>query len=128
MGKRRANGEGNIRKRTNGIWEGRMKINGLPKSVYGKTQSEVRMKLTEIRNDLDNDDYIEPTDATVKEWLDLWQEEYHDSGCLNSCKFITMNPAHRRFPPLVKSLNHEFSLMCVSQERKSRKRKKYFMI
>ena len=58
MGKRRANGEGSLRKRDNGIWEGRIKINGLPKSVYGKTQSEVRMKLTEIRNDLDNDEYI----------------------------------------------------------------------
>ena len=76
MGKRRANGEGSIRKRHNGIWEGRIKINGLPKSVYGKTQSEVRMKLTEIRNDLDNDEYITPSDTTVKEWLELWQDEY----------------------------------------------------
>ena len=76
MGKRRANGEGSIRKRENGIWEGRMKINGIPKSVYGKTQAEVRVKLTEIRNALDNDEYLEPTDTTLKEWLELWQEEY----------------------------------------------------
>ena len=76
MGKRRANGEGSIRKRENGLWEGRMKINGIPKSVYGKTQAEVRVKLTEIRNALDNDEYFEPTDTTLKEWLELWQEEY----------------------------------------------------
>ena len=76
MGKRRANGEGSIRKRENGLWEGRMKINGIPKSVYGKTQAEVRVKLTEIRNALDNDEYLEPTDTTIKEWLELWQEEY----------------------------------------------------
>ena len=76
MGKRRANGEGSIRKRENGLWEGRMKINGIPKSVYGKTQAEVRVKLTEIRNALDNDEYLEPTDTTLKEWLELWQEEY----------------------------------------------------
>ena len=58
MHKKRANGEGNIRKRANGTWEGRYKANGLSHSIYGKTQNEVRLRLSEIRNDLDNDDYI----------------------------------------------------------------------
>ena len=76
MAKKRANGEGSIRKRSSGIWEGRVTIDGVAKSIYGKTQADVRLKLTEIRNDLDNDDYIDPSDTTVKEWLELWQDEY----------------------------------------------------
>ena len=76
MAKKRANGEGNIRKISNGIWEGRVTIDGMAKSVYGKTHSDVRIKLTEIRNDLDHDDYVDPADTRLKEWLELWQSEY----------------------------------------------------
>ena len=51
MAKKRANGEGNIRKRKDGRWEGRYVAghdeNGKPirKNVLGKTQAEVREKL-----------------------------------------------------------------------------------
>ena len=51
MAKRRASGEGNIRKRSDGRWEGRYVAghdkNGKPirKNVLGKTQAEVREKL-----------------------------------------------------------------------------------
>ena len=76
MGKRRANGEGSIRKRNDGSWEARILINGKSRSIYGRTQSDVRKKLTEVRNDLDNDEYLEPNDTTLKEWLELWQDEY----------------------------------------------------
>ena len=76
MGKRRANGEGSIRKRDDGSWEARILINGKSRSIYGRTQSDVRKKLTEVRNDLDNDEYLEPNDTTLKEWLELWQDEY----------------------------------------------------
>ena len=76
MHKKRANGEGNIRKRANGTWEGRYKANGLSHSIYGKTQNEVRLRLSEIRNDLDNDDYIEPSNMLLKDWMLLWQNEY----------------------------------------------------
>ena len=76
MGKRRANGEGNIRKRDDGSWEARILINGKSRSVYGRTQTDVRKKLTEIRNDLDNDEYLEPNDTSLKEWLEIWQDEY----------------------------------------------------
>ena len=76
MGKRRSNGEGSIRKRDDGSWEGRILIEGKSRSIYGRSQAEVRKKLTEIRNDLDNDDYLEPNDTTVKEWMEIWQNEY----------------------------------------------------
>ena len=49
MSKKRANGEGNIRKRKNGRWEGRYTAGYDPKTgkrinknVLGKTQAEVR--------------------------------------------------------------------------------------
>ena len=52
MAKKRANGEGNIRKRKDGRWEGRYTAardpsTGKPiyKSVLGKTQGEVKEKL-----------------------------------------------------------------------------------
>ena len=52
MSKRRANGEGNIRKRKDGRWEGRYTAGYDPetgkriiKNVLGKTQAEVKEKL-----------------------------------------------------------------------------------
>ena len=52
MLKRRANGEGNIRKRKDGRWEGRYTVGHDPetgkaiiKSVLGNTQADVKEKL-----------------------------------------------------------------------------------
>ena len=52
MAKKRANGEGNIRKRSDGRWEGRYTAGYHPdtgkriiKNVLGRTQAEVRAKL-----------------------------------------------------------------------------------
>ena len=52
MAKRRANGEGNIRKRKDGRWEGRYTAGYDPetgkritKNVLGRTQAEVKEKL-----------------------------------------------------------------------------------
>ena len=52
MAKKRANGEGNIRKRSDGRWEGRYTAGYHPdtgkriiKNVLGRTQAEVKAKL-----------------------------------------------------------------------------------
>ena len=52
MGKKRANGEGNIRKRKDGRWEGRYTAGHDPetgkaiyKNVLGRTQAEAKTKL-----------------------------------------------------------------------------------
>ena len=65
--KRRARGEGSIRQQPNGTWEARFVIGVDPgtgkdirKSIYGKTQKEVRKKMTEAVAALDKDDYREP--------------------------------------------------------------------
>lgn len=81
--KRRARGEGSIRQRKDGTWEARFVIGTDPgtgkeirKSVYAKTQKEVRMKMTEAVAALDRDDYREPSKMTVGQWLDVWTAEY----------------------------------------------------
>ena len=79
MAKRRApNGQGLIRQRQDGSWEGRYTIPGMstPKSVYGKTQGEVRKKLTAATAALDEGIYFEPSKASVSKWLDTWLKEY----------------------------------------------------
>ena len=82
MAKRRANGEGSIRKRKDGRWEGRYtagrdSVNGkaVYKNVLGKTQAEVKEKLkaaiekSAVRT-------VSMEHYTVGQWLDTWMENY----------------------------------------------------
>ena len=59
MAKKRANGEGSIKKRDNGKWEARYTVNGNRHSIYGKTREEVRKKLTDVLAQVDTDQYVE---------------------------------------------------------------------
>ncbi len=81
--KKGASGNGNLRKRSDGRWEARYTTGYDPKtgkqiqkSVYGKTQKEVRQKLNQIVTELDSGTYIEPCKMTVGQWLDIWLEDY----------------------------------------------------
>lgn len=81
--KRNDNGNGSTRKRADGKWEGRYSagydpITGklISRSVYGKTQKEVREKLNAVLSDLRDGTYVEPNKMTVGEWLDIWLNEY----------------------------------------------------
>ena len=78
-----AKGGGTIRQRPDGRREARYTLGIDPgtgkqiqKSVYGKTQKEVRQKLTAITAEIDNGSYQEPCKMTVNEWLDIWLKEY----------------------------------------------------
>ena len=78
-----AKGGGTIRQRPDGRWEARYTLGIDPgtgkqiqKSVYGKTQKEVRQKLTAITAEIDNGVYQEPCKMTVNEWLDIWLKDY----------------------------------------------------
>lgn len=79
---KRANGEGTIKKRKNGTWEGQYvagrdeKGRLIRRSVYGKTQAEVSKKLTTMTNDLNTGIYISPDDITVGQWFDIWHSDY----------------------------------------------------
>lgn len=83
MPKRRANGEGNIRKRKDGRWEGRYTAGHDPetgkaiiKNVLGKAQAEVKEKLKKAIEESGNINYGRAKIYTVGTWLEVWMENY----------------------------------------------------
>ena len=83
MAKRRANGEGSIRKRADGRWEGRYTAGynsetgkWISKNVLGKTQAEVKEKLARAIEESKRLDVSRTNEYTVAEWLRLWFELY----------------------------------------------------
>jgi integrase len=46
------------------------------RSISGKTQKEVALKLKQALHELDNGTYIAPSSITLKDWLETWQKEY----------------------------------------------------
>ena len=78
MAKIRANGEGNIRKRTANTWEASLRTeDGKRRYTYGKTKGEVRERLAEIQNDVFNDTLVDENDMTVEEWMNTWIDCYN---------------------------------------------------
>jgi integrase len=74
---KRANGEGSIFRRADGTWSGEVSyrdVTGRSKrrTVYGRTQTEVRAKLDEIRERLAAGAPIKDARMTLAEWLDDW--------------------------------------------------------
>lgn len=83
MAKKNASGSGSLRKRPNGTWEARYTVGidpgtgkSIRKSVYGKTQKEVREKLRAAVAAIDEGTYFEPAKMTVAQWLDEWMKEF----------------------------------------------------
>lgn len=81
MAKRRANGEGNIRKRSDGRWEGRYTAGRNPetgkpvyKNVLGKTQAEVKAKLKAAIEESASLDVMNAEQYTTGQWMDVWFE------------------------------------------------------
>ena len=80
--KRRPQGDGTIRKRVDGRWEGRIiighKSNGMPiyKSVFGKTQKATLAELHKLIDQYQGVDLSEECRMTLGEWLDKWLDEY----------------------------------------------------
>src|SRR5215211_2322958 len=76
---RRGNGEGSIRKRKDGRWEGRYSIQTpdgpQQKTVYGKTRKEVAEKLTEVMASRDKGLVFDAGKLTVGEHLTRWLED-----------------------------------------------------
>ena len=95
MALKRANGEGNLRKRSNCTWEARVTLGTDPKtgkliskSVYARTQKECREKMKALLG-IDGGQAATPPAApkdppkprpedviTVGQWLDTWLKEY----------------------------------------------------
>ena len=76
---KRANGEGNIRRRADGTWESRLVINGKRRSAYGKTQAEVRQKLRNMQKANEACLDLAASEMTVSEWLLIWMRDYRNS-------------------------------------------------
>ena len=81
--KLQTNGEGNIRKRKDGRWEGRYTFGHDPetgkaiiKNVLGKTQAEVKEKLKKAIEENVGIDYGKAKTYTLGSWLEVWMENY----------------------------------------------------
>ena len=84
MARKRANGEGSIRKRSSdGRWEGRYVAGHHPdtgkpihKNVLGKTQAEVKEKLKRAIEESKGLDIVKAGQYTFGQWMDVWFENY----------------------------------------------------
>ncbi len=82
IAKRRPNGDGMIRKRADGRWEGRITVghesDGKPiyRSVLANTQSELIPKLNALKETYAGVELSENSRMTLGEWLDKWLDEY----------------------------------------------------
>jgi len=80
--RRRPQGDGMVRKRDDGRWEGRIVIghrkNGAPmyKSVFGTTQKATLKQLHQLIDLYRDFDLTEECRMTLGEWLDKWLDEY----------------------------------------------------
>ncbi len=96
MAKRRSNGEGNIRKRKDGRWEGRYTAGFAPatgkqvfKNVLGKTQNEVKEKLKKALEESQKLDFTRTGKYTVSQWMEEWFE--------NVCKIKVRPSSHQTY-------------------------------
>ena len=82
MAKRRPQGDGTIRKRSDGRWEARIiighKNDGSPmyKSAFSKTQKSALKQLHQLLDLYRDVDLTEDCRMTLGEWMDKWMDEY----------------------------------------------------
>lgn len=85
MAKRRPSGDGMVRKRDDGRWEGRIvvghKENGdsIFRYVYAPTQKELSAKLRQHIDSYQGADLTEQSRMTLSAWLDQWLENMADT-------------------------------------------------
>ncbi len=82
MAKRRPNGDGLVRKRDDGRWEGRIVVgrkndgSAIYRSVFAEKQSELMPKLNELKAQYAGIRLTEDSSITLGEWMWRWMEEY----------------------------------------------------
>ena len=85
MAKRRPSGDGMVRKRGDGRWEGRIvvghKKNGTPifQHAYAHTQKELTEKLHQNIERYQDVELTEDSRMTLGEWLDRWLTDYKEN-------------------------------------------------
>jgi len=82
MAKRRANGEGSIFKRKDGLWAAQYTDNaGKKRTLYGKTQQPVREKLKEAIKESDMGLAMDKGKITFATWMGEWLEVFAKPVC-----------------------------------------------
>ena len=82
MAKRRPSGDGMVRKREDGRWEGRIvvghKSNGdsIFRYISAPTQKELSAKLRQLTEAYKGVDLTEESNMALSVWLDKWLDEY----------------------------------------------------
>ena len=98
MAKRRKSGEGTVRERKDGRWEGRIVVSydekGLPKTknVTAKTKTECLEKLEKLKAEVGATVKKCTPDMTFGEWMDFWYQTY----CKNTLKEYTQETYEQR--------------------------------
>jgi integrase len=80
--RKRGNGEGNVRQRRDGLWEGRVRLGGRRISVYGRTRAEAARKLTALLRARDQGEPLPPAGRgeTVGAYLTRWLRDVVTPG------------------------------------------------
>lgn len=105
MAKRRGQGEGSITKMPNGKYQARIDLglgeNGKRKrkAKYFKLKREAQEWLLDVRSEVKNDEYVEPSRITVAEWIDTWLLEYYKNTVRNSTFYGRCSIAENHIKP-----------------------------
>jgi integrase len=81
MAKRRPSGDGMVRKRDDGRWEGRIVVghkengNSIFRYIYADNQKELTAKLRQNIDAYQGIDLTEQSRMSLSEWLDIWLEQ-----------------------------------------------------
>ena len=108
MAKKRANGEGSIRKRADGRWEGRYSAGYHPvtgkrifKSVLAHTQEEAVAKLQKAIQDAKVLDMSQADEYTVADWVEIWYDLYARPNIRERTQAYYRNFIDRHIIPLI---------------------------
>ena len=110
-GKKRANGEGSLRKRPDGRWEGRYTAGRDPvtgkaiyKNVLAKTQKECKEKLERAIEKNGKVDVARSGKYTVAEWVRLWFETYSKPSIREQTAYYYNNYIEKHIVPGIGSI------------------------
>lgn len=106
MPKRRANGEGSIFKRKDGLWAAQYTDNmGKKRTLYGKTQQIAREKMKQALKQSDAGILMDKNSITLVDWLKEWLEVYQKPvlrpGSYSNDYFNTYNHIIPAFPKVL---------------------------
>ena len=121
---KKESGTGSVRQRKNGSWEGQYYLEGKRKSVYGKTQDEVRIKLNVIIAEIMSNEYLDESQIPFSEWLETWLEQYAKPTVRHSTYVTYYDYCHNHIIPALgkkkmKELNGDILQRFFNEKTKS---------